>query len=279
MKTGIVDVGGGMRGIYAAGVLDWCMDHGITFDVGVGVSAGSANLASFTAKQPRRNFRFYSEYALRKEYMSWGNFLRKRSYIDLDYVYGVLSNSDGENPLDYVTLQASPAEILTVATEASTGKARYFPKSELKQDAYHIFKASSAIPTVCKPYLVDGTAYFDGALADPVPIQQAFNLGCEKVVLLLTLPEDTVRTPDTDQKLARGIRRKYPAAAKLLEQRAQHYNDGVALARRYAGLGKLLIVAPDDTCGVRTLTRDADALSRLYEKGYQDGQKIADFLK
>lgn len=279
MKTGIVDVGGGMRGIYAAGVLDWCMDHGITFDIGVGVSAGSANLASFTAKQPRRNFQFYSEYALRKEYMSWGNFLQKRSYIDLDYVYGVLSNSDGENPLDYEALQANPAEMLTVSTEASTGKARYFPKSELKQDAYHIFKASSAIPTVCKPYLVDGTAYFDGALSDPVPIQQAFNLSCEKVVLLLTLPEDTVRTPDTDRKLARGIRGKYPAAAKLLEQRAQHYNDGVALARRYAGLGKLLIVAPDDTCGVRTLTRDADALKRLYEKGYQDGQKIADFLK
>lgn len=27
MKTAIVDVGGGMRGIYAAGVLDCCMDR------------------------------------------------------------------------------------------------------------------------------------------------------------------------------------------------------------------------------------------------------------
>lgn len=25
MKTGIVDVGGGMRGIYAAGIFDWCL--------------------------------------------------------------------------------------------------------------------------------------------------------------------------------------------------------------------------------------------------------------
>ena len=31
-KTGVVDVGGGMRGIYAAGVLDFCLDAGIRFD-------------------------------------------------------------------------------------------------------------------------------------------------------------------------------------------------------------------------------------------------------
>ncbi len=42
---GIVDVGGGLRGIYAAGVLDRCMEHGIQFDLGIGVSAGGANLA------------------------------------------------------------------------------------------------------------------------------------------------------------------------------------------------------------------------------------------
>ena len=49
MKTGVVDVGGGLRGIYAAGVLDYCMEHGIRFDLGIRVSAGSANLASYAA--------------------------------------------------------------------------------------------------------------------------------------------------------------------------------------------------------------------------------------
>ena len=55
MKTGIVDVGGGLRGIYAAGVLDYCMDQGIAFDLGIGVSAGSADLASYGAGQRGRN--------------------------------------------------------------------------------------------------------------------------------------------------------------------------------------------------------------------------------
>lgn len=46
MKIGVVDVGGGFRGVYACGVLDYCMDENIRFDLGIGVSAGSANLAS-----------------------------------------------------------------------------------------------------------------------------------------------------------------------------------------------------------------------------------------
>lgn len=278
VQIGVVDVGGGYRGIYAAGVLDYCMDHGIRFDLGIGVSAGSANLISYAAGQARRNYRFYTEYGLRKEYASFRNFLFKRSFIDLDYVYGTLSNSDGENPLDYAAAAKSPMKFFVVATEAVTGNAKYFDMSDISQDNYSVMKASCAIPFVCHPYAVGDTLYYDGALADPVPIEQAFLMGCDQVVVLLTLPEDTVRTPEQDLKLAARIRKKYPLAAEKLAQRAKRYNEGVALAKRYAEAGKALIVAPDDTCGVSTLSRDADALRRLYEKGYRDGGKIVPFV-
>lgn len=111
-RIGVVDVGGGLRGIYAAGVFDYCLDNGIHFDVGIGVSAGSANLASYAALQPRRNLQFYAEYSMRKEYMGWGNFLRNRSFINLDYVYGILSNFDGESPLNYTQIQENPMDFL-----------------------------------------------------------------------------------------------------------------------------------------------------------------------
>lgn len=277
-KIGIVDVGGGMRGIYAAGVLDYCLDHDISFDLGIGVSAGSANLASFIAHQPRRNLQFYTEYAMRKEYMGFGNFLRTGSFIGLDYVYGTLSNRDGESPLDYQMIEENSTEFVVVATEALTGAARYFTKLNISQDDYDVFKASSAIPFVCKPYVIDGMPYYDGALADPVPIQQAFQMGCDKVVLLLTLPADHQRKPDKDRKLAARIRSQYPHAARHLENRAHQYNAGVELAKKYAIEGKLLIVAPDNTCGVSTLARNQDHLRQLYAKGYEDGKKIKDFL-
>ena len=104
-------------------------------------------------------------------------------------------------------------------------------------------------------------------------------LGCDRVVLVLTKPEDTPRTSGKDEWFAARIRKKYPLAAEGLCRRAQRYNEGVARAREYAKQGRALIIAPDDTCGVDTLRRDKEALQRLYTKGYQDAEKIKAFIQ
>lgn len=131
MKTAVVDVGGGMRGIYAAGVLDYCMDRGITFDLGIGVSAGSANIASFIARQRGRNYPFYTDYPHRREYMGLHNLLHDHAYLNLDYVYGSLSRAEGENPLDYSAMLENPMEFIAVATNAETGETVYFTKTDM----------------------------------------------------------------------------------------------------------------------------------------------------
>lgn len=279
MKTGIVDVGGGLRGVYAAGIFDYCLDREIQFDFCIGVSAGSANVTSYMAGQKKRNYLFYTEYPFRKEYMSIRNFFFKKSYIDMDYLYGTLSNSTGENPLDYPSLKKSSAELLVVATNAQTGEAVYFDKDDLRQDDYGILKASLSIPFVCKPYEIDGVLYYDGALGDPVPVEKAFQCGCDKVVVILSKPKDVIRLPKKDNILADRIRKKYPLAAEQLKKRAEHYNQGVRFSKEYESQGRVLIVAPDDTCGVDTLTKNREALQRFYEKGYQDAQAIPEFLK
>lgn len=278
-KSGVVDVGGGMRGIYAAGVFDRCLDDGVSFDVAIGISAGSANICSYMARQRGRNIEFYANYSFRPEYMGMRNFLENGSYIDMDYVYGDLSNDDDEFPVDYDTLAATPTDWRIVACEAETGETVYFDRSNMTRNHYGILGASSSIPLVCRPYEVDGVPYFDGALGDTVPIEKAFDMGCTKVVLVLTKPADVARSMGKDALFARLIRHKYPKAAERLEGRADRYNYGVALARALEEDGLALVVAPDDTCGVDTLVRDREALMRLYEKGYRDGAAIAPFLE
>ena len=95
-----------------------------------------------------------------------------------------------------------------------TGEAKYFDKRDIRQDDYNVFKASSSIPFVCKPYFIQGTPYFiqgtpyyDGALGDPVPVEKAFASGCDRVVVLLTKPENVLRTSEQDEKLAVCIRK------------------------------------------------------------------------
>ena len=278
MKIGIVDMGGGYRGIYAAGVLDYCMDQNIQFDLGIGVSAGSCNLISYAAHQPRRNLKFYSEFGLRKESAGARNFLHKNTFLDLDYLYSTLSNHDGEAPLDYETFAASPMDYYAVAVDAETGDTHYFSKQDIAQDDYSPLKASCAMPFFCHPYAVKNRLYYDGALGDPIPIHKAFELGCDKVIVLLSKPSNFRRTPERDQKLAMLIGREYPKAAEKLSHRAELYNQELGLALLYARQGRALIVAPDDTCGVDTLTRDPEELRKFYDKGYEDGHKIRDFL-
>lgn len=66
MKTALIDVGGGLRGVYAAGVLDYCLDEKIAFDLCIGISAGSANVAAYLAGQRGRNYRYYTQYPFRR---------------------------------------------------------------------------------------------------------------------------------------------------------------------------------------------------------------------
>lgn len=278
MKLGIVDVGGGLRGIYATGVLDYCLDQGICFDCCIGVSAGSANLASYLAGQRGRNRRFYLEYARRKEYMGLWNFLRTGSYINMEYVYHTLSNSDGEDPLDYAALEDSSATFLVTVANALTGEGRYFTKEDIRQDDYRILEASSSIPGINRPCLIEGVPYFDGALADPVPIEKAFSLACDKVVLLLTRPASQPREPGKDPFLARCIQRKYPVSAQNLRARAERYNQAVEAAKQYAREGKVLIIAPDRLDGVSTLSRAPGPLTAFYDMGYQDAQALSRWL-
>ena len=274
MKTGILDVGGGLRGIYGAGVLDRCMEQGVKFDCCIGVSAGSANMCSYVAGQHGRNKPFYQEYSFRPEYMSVKNLLRKHSYLDLEYVYGTLSNAGGENPLDFAALMRDPRELYIVAAEAQTGKARYFTKADLRQDDYRPLMASCCIPVVDQPYFIDGVPYYDGGLADPVPLEKAFALGCDRVAVILTKPVAPERNSRRDAELAKLLQHRYPEAANGLARRAERYNNAVRQALKLEQQGRVCVVAPDSTEGMATLTKDKQSLEKMYQKGWRDAEKL-----
>ncbi|MGN0709040.1 MAG: patatin-like phospholipase family protein, partial [Anaerovoracaceae bacterium] len=148
--TGVVDVGGGLRGIYGAGVFDWCLQNDVRFDFNIGVSAGSANVMSYMAGQQGRNYIFYTQYSFRRDYMSFHEFIRTGNYVNLEYVFGeALSNSGGEYPLDYDTAAAEVASgriVKIVSTDAVTGRPTYFDFSDMSRDDYGAVKASSCVP-------------------------------------------------------------------------------------------------------------------------------------
>ena len=73
-STGLVLEGGGMRGVFTCGVLDYFMDHDIRFPYVIGVSAGACNGLSYASRQ--RGRAKYSNIDL----------LEKYNYIGLKYL-------------------------------------------------------------------------------------------------------------------------------------------------------------------------------------------------
>ena len=277
--TGIIDVGGGTRGIYGCGVFDRCLDENISFDYVIGVSAGSANAISYVSGQRGRNYVFYTEYAMRPEYMGLKTLLKTGSYIGLEYIYGTLTNSGGEYPLDYDTLKSSPAELEIVATDAETGKPFYFCKKTLRRDRYQCLMASSCVPVACRPYPVNGVLYYDGGISDPIPYRRALQMGCDKLVVILTKPITAEPGNRRNALAGRLIRRKYPEAARAVARCNSVYQRDLKAVINLEKEGKALIIAPDDISNLKTLSSDLTVLKRLYDKGYNDASSIVSFLR
>lgn len=279
MKTGLIDVGGGERGVYGAGVLDRCLEEGISFDYHIGVSAGAANIASFLAGQKGRNLRFYTEYSFRPQYMGLRTLLRTGSYIDLEYIYGAaLTNAGGEDPLDFDAMQASGKEMEIVATDADTAEPVYYTLADMARDDYGAIKGSSCLPVAARPYRWKGRLLYDGGVSDPIPVRRAFAQGCDRAVLILTRPRGSRRDPARDALFSRLLSVRRPAAGRALAARADTYNRQLDEAEAYARQGRLLIVAPDDIGGMKTLTRDVQEIRRMYGKGQRDAEAIRAFL-
>ena len=277
-KSAMIDVGGGFRAIFGCGVMDRMLEDGINVDMCYGVSAGAANMTSFIARQHGRNHTFYTKYAFRKEYASAESFFKNHNFANLDYIYGTLSNHDGEYPVDFEAFEANPTGFTVVACNAEDGSAKYFDKSRIRYDDFDIVKASSAVPVACEPYVVDGVPYFDGGIADPVPVQKALDDGYERVILILSRLRDEIRQQRKDLAPARILERTYPAAAERLRERYRTYNDEIELAKQYEAEGRVLILAPEELYGLNTLKKNFEGLEMMYRKGYAAAEAIPKFL-
>ena len=278
-RTAMIDVGGGFRAIYGAGVMDRMMEDHVHVDHCYGVSAGSANMVSYISGQHGRSHTFYTQYAFRKEYASFDSYIKNHNYANLDYVYGTLSNHDGENPVDYEAFEKNPTGFTVVACNADDGSTKYFDKSDVSYDNFDIMKASSAVPVACEPYVIDGVPYYDGGIADPIPVQKAIDDGYDRIVVSLARPKDTVREQKKDIGPTTIQKRTHPEAAEKLMNRYQTYNDEVALAKEYEKDGRVLILAPESMYGLNTLSKSFEGLERMYRAGYAAAAAIPAFLE
>ena len=280
MKIGLVVEGGGMKGAYSAAILDAFLEEGIHFDCCIGVSAGAANVASFVAGQKGRNIRFYTEHIHDPGYFGLKSFIKTGNLFGLEYIYGDLTNSDGKDPIDYKAIMESSMDHYAVATDAIRAKPVYFGKKDLVKDDYKVFMATSAIPAACKPVNIGNRLYYDGGIASSIPIQKALDEACDKVVVILSMPIDFVKTPEGHRHLYKKMCRKYPKIIEALDHRHITYMEEKNKVLQLEKENKVFIFAPSQKLNLGTFSMDEEKEQDLYDLGMQDFyQKKEELLK
>lgn len=268
MKTGLVLEGGALRAIFSSGVCDGLLEGNVMADYVVGVSAGIAYGVSYVSKQPRRNLEVVTRFARDPRYMGVGNLADKRNrcYFGLKFAYDTIPNQ--LVPFDYDTFAAFPGQVEAVLTDLNTGRADYLPVPRRDRES-RVLQASCAMPLLFPIFEIDGRPYLDGGIADAIPWQRALDQGCDRVIVVLTRPRDYVRRPDRMLKLIRRRYREYPAFLKVIEGRAEVYNEDRARLFEQEREGKVLVIAPRSTLGVSRTERDTEKLRLLWAEGYQ----------
>lgn len=267
VRTGLVLEGGGMRGVFTCGVLDYMMDAGIRFPYTIGVSAGACNGLSYMSGQ--RGRAKYSNIDLLDKYQYIGlrHLLKKRNIMDFDLLFTEFP--EHILPYDYAAYAASEGRFVMVTTNCLTGEANYFEEKQDKKRIVDIAKASSSLPIVCPITWVDKIPMLDGGIVDSIPLRRAIDDGFGDHPCVVTTRNKGYRKETRDIKVPNFVYRKYPKLREALSHRCALYNAQLEWVEQLEDEGAISVIRPVKPIEVDRVERNISKLTALYEEGYE----------
>ncbi len=263
----IVLEGGGLRGAFTSGVMEYLLEKDLNFDRVIGVSAGACVGASYLSKQRERNRKVNVEYPSDKRFMGFNHLITTGSYFNMEFVFNELPNR--LVPFDESAFFKNPAKFDVIATSLTTGDSMVFSKSEIAKIGLNkVLVASSSIPLLSRAVNVGGESYFDGGVSDSIPVAYALSQH-EKVVVVLTRPRGYRKGKLNNKLLLKIAFRKQPEFLKALIRRNEQYNKTLDLCDRMEREGRLFIIAPSPEFSVGRTERSLEKRMNLYTHGYQ----------
>ena len=183
---GLVLEGGTFRPVFSCGVMDALLDHDIMFDYVVGVSAGITYAISYLSRQRGRNLEVLRRYRGDSRYFGVRNLPHDHSIFGTDFVFDTIPNQ--LIPFDWETYHRYKGRILVGVTNAETGRAEYLDGAKLDRTCT-MLRATCAIPLYFPAVQLGGGTFYDGGVADPIPIVRSLHDGNRKNLIVLTQPK------------------------------------------------------------------------------------------
>jgi NTE family protein len=187
--TAFVLAGGGSRGAVQVGMLDELIRRGIRADRVYGASVGAINGAAYagnpTPEGIERMAKIWrglsgADVFPRSALDGPWAFFQKRAAVHADS--GLRSII--EAGIDFDNLQDTEIPFEVVTTSLTDGRERWIAHGP----AMPAILASSAIPSIFPPVVIDGDVLVDGGVVNNVPISRAIAGGCTRLYVLMCGP-------------------------------------------------------------------------------------------
>lgn len=270
MKTGVVFEGGGMRGLFTAGVIDAMLDHNFEPNVICGTSAGVTFGVNLKSKQRGRVLRYNTRFAGDVRYISLQSFLRTGDMVNREFAYDLLPRE--LDPFDNFTYMQTPTEFWATLTNVRTGQAEYhkITDSWAQMDA---IRASASLPFISRKVSYLGEEYLDGGLVDNIPLGKCMELGCDRIIVVLTRPAGYVRNEHLTL-LSRILYPRDKALQAAIARRNSSYMERLEEINRLEQEGRIIVIRPSKNVPVARLEKDPAKLQALYDLGLYDALRL-----
>ena len=258
---GLVLEGGGMRGVFTAGVLDAFLDLNIEFDHCVAISAGALNGVSFISKQKGRNLRVMRNYPT----VSIKNWIMKGSIFDMEMLLEKVPEQ--LDPVDFDAYKKNSCKLYAGVFDIESGEQEFCWIEDVKRDKLYL-QAAASLPLLSKIVHINGRKYLDGGIRDCFGLD-FIKEKCDKVIVVNTRDKDYRRGEEKSLPLMKIVYHKYPKLIEYIGKRATNYNNMVRKLEQLDASNEIMLIRPLKKVNVSRTETDETKLLALYEEGYQ----------
>lgn len=272
--TALVLEGGGSRGVFTAGILDYFMEKDIYFPYVVGVSAGACNALDYCSKQIGRSRDTFIIRDKSLKSVSFGNFIKTGYFYDMDKPFYEFPYK--YFPFDFETFKSSGIICEMVATDIDTGKSVYLTDNNDNDRILNICRASSTLPLLAPIVHLDGRRYMDGGLSDSIPYGRSIMQGYKKHVVILTREmgyRKKLKSKSID--LVRQVYKNEPVLVRTCMKRPKVYNRQLDILERLEREGRVFVIRPTEK-PVGRIENNLDRLDSFYQHGYNTAIRVFD---
>ena len=276
-KTALIVEGGGQRGVFSFGITDTFINRNYDpFDIYMGVSNGVAVLCWYLIRETDNNLEKML-YAAKGDYLSYKNIFIGKDIIKFHQMY-----EDGEKmfkpSMEKIKNNLKGKDYIAVVTDAIEANAEYYSFGDGEWMPKMI--ASGTLPILVRtPSLIDGRRKFDGGVADPLPVEKAYEMGAKKIIVIRTYEKKFRRKLKIENYIGALLSREYPKLRKALLVHDKTYNRALDFINNPPSDCEIVQLCPSEKLKSKRDSKNIEVLKADYKLGKKVAKVYLDGLE